>query len=108
MSTILVTGGTGRIGSELVRLLASHPAAPAIRVVTRSPDGPDARVLRQLAPGRVQTVRFDDEAVKGIDGLMLIAPFSPDMAAWHQQVLRNQPEQIPAVLSMEACPAALY
>lgn len=102
MATILITGGTGRIGSECVRLLASHPELPHIRVATRSPDGPQATALRQLAPGRVHPVAFDDtdpdslrRAAEGTDGLMLIAPFTPDMPGWHQRVL----EAVKAVAS---------
>lgn len=91
--TILVTAGTGKIGSELVRLLTLDPEQPTIRVATRDPASRSARALTRLGPG-VVPVALDvgdpasvRAAADGVDGVMMIVPFTPDMTAWHEQLL---------------------
>jgi uncharacterized protein YbjT (DUF2867 family) len=90
--TILVTSATGKIGTELVGLASS--AGHRVRVATRQLDGARARLLQAFAHDRVEPVAFDvadpttlARAFEGVTRLMLIAPFSPDMLAWHERVV---------------------
>lgn len=90
---VLVTGGTGNIGNAFVALLAADVRAPIVRVVSRDPASPGARLSRKLHPENVQIAPFnvDDPASMGaaLDGvtkLLVIAPFIADMGAWHEKV----------------------
>jgi uncharacterized protein YbjT (DUF2867 family) len=81
-STILVTGATGTIGSEVVKALAAKPGV-TVRVAVRSA----AKAEKLLGPN-VVPVDFDYEkpetiaaAVKGADRLFLLTPFSQDQVA---------------------------
>jgi uncharacterized protein YbjT (DUF2867 family) len=91
--TVLVTGGTGNIGAAFVALLASDVRAPRVRVASRDHRSPGAQLVRSLNPETVTPVRFDvDEpetmrtALEGVTKLFVIAPFLPDMQAWHEKV----------------------
>jgi uncharacterized protein YbjT (DUF2867 family) len=71
---ILVTGATGNVGSEAVRLLAGrhHPTRALVRDPSRAPVG-DLEVV---------TGDFDrpdtlDEAMRGIDAVLLVSPAVP-------------------------------
>jgi len=77
---ILVIGGTGTVGSEVVRELVERGEAP--RVMTRSPD--DAR---ERGPGGARFVAGDlaepaslDDAMEGVEKLFLLTPLHPDEA----------------------------
>jgi uncharacterized protein YbjT (DUF2867 family) len=87
-STILITGATGTIGSEVVKALAAKPGV-SIRVAVRSA----AKAEKLLAPN-VTPVDFDYEkpdtiaaAVKGVDRVFLLTPFSQDQVALAQQLI---------------------
>lgn len=93
MTTILVTAGTGKIGTEFAQLCAGHPQRPTLRFATRDPRSRRAELLRRLAPDRIDPVAFDDSdpgslaaAMDGVDAIMLIPPFVPDMAEWHARM----------------------
>lgn len=80
--TILVTGATGNIGSELVKLL-SKQAVP-FRVVVRSAN--DAQVLASLPGVEVVLGDFDNPAtmglaLRGIDRAFLLTPSSEQAEA---------------------------
>ncbi|HEX6520695.1 MAG TPA: SDR family oxidoreductase [Streptosporangiaceae bacterium] len=75
---ILVTGATGKVGSEAVRLLAAghHPTRALVRDPSRAP--------RDGAPGVVEIVTGDfdrpdtlDAAMRGIDTVLLVSPAVP-------------------------------
>ncbi len=81
-STILVTGATGTIGSEVVKALSAKPGV-TVRVAVRS-----AAKAEKLLGANVVPVDFDYEkpetiaaAVKGVDRLFLLTPFSQDQVA---------------------------
>ena len=54
--TILVTGGTGKIGSAFVSILATDARAPAVRVASRDHTSKTARLIRALNPATVVPV----------------------------------------------------
>lgn len=91
--TILVTGGTGNIGAAFVAALAADARAPRVRVASRSPRSKGAALVRALNPDTVTPVPFDVDdptsmraALDGVTKLFIVAPFVPDLAAWHQKV----------------------
>jgi uncharacterized protein YbjT (DUF2867 family) len=91
--TVLVTGGTGNIGSAFVALLASDVRAPRVRVASRDHRSSAASLLHALNPETVTPVPFDVDdptsmraALAGVTKLFVIAPFVPDMASWHEKV----------------------
>ena len=79
MGKILVTGATGRIGSEVVRLL-SEAGAP-LRVLVRSPDAAASfeRLGVEPAIGDFEQPDTLDEALRGIHKLFLLTPADPGM-----------------------------
>jgi uncharacterized protein YbjT (DUF2867 family) len=90
---ILVTGGTGNIGAAVVARLAADVRAPTVRVASRDHRSKGAAVVRSLNPETVTPVPFDVDhpetmraALEGVTKLVVIAPFVPDMAAWHEKV----------------------
>src|ERR1044071_5886634 len=91
--TILVTGGTGNIGGAFVSRLAADARRPRIHVATRDPASAAARLLCATSPETVTAVAFDvarpdtlRAAFDGVTRLFVVAPFVPDMAAWHAAV----------------------
>lgn len=91
--TILVTGGTGSIGSAFVGMLGADARRPIVRVATRNVDSPAARLLAAMSPETVHPVHFDVEdtdslraAFEGVTRLFVIAPFVADIGAWHEPI----------------------
>jgi uncharacterized protein YbjT (DUF2867 family) len=91
--TVLVTGGTGNIGSAFVAILAADACGPRVRVAGRDHRSTGASIVRALNPETVTPVPFDVDrpetmraALDGVNKLFVIAPFVPDMAAWHAKV----------------------
>jgi uncharacterized protein YbjT (DUF2867 family) len=90
---VLVTGGTGNIGSAVVAHLAASAPAPQVRVASREHRSVGAQIVRALNPDTVTPVPFDVDrpetlraALDGVTKLVVIAPFVPDLAAWHDKV----------------------
>jgi uncharacterized protein YbjT (DUF2867 family) len=71
---ILVTGATGKVGSEAARLLAArhHPTRALVRDPSRAPDG-DVEIATGDF-GRPDTL---DAAMRGIDTVLLVSPAVP-------------------------------
>jgi uncharacterized protein YbjT (DUF2867 family) len=91
--TVLVTGGTGNIGSAFVGILAADARAPRVRVAARDHRSAGASIVRALNPETVTPVPFDVDrpdtmraALDGVNKLFIIAPFLPDLGAWHEKV----------------------
>ena len=91
--TVLVTGGTGNIGTALVAALAADARAPRVRVASRDHRSKGAELARALNPATITPVAFDVDdpesmraALDGVTKLCVIAPFVQDMAAWHEKV----------------------
>lgn len=87
-STILVTGATGTIGSEVVKALAAKPGV-TVRIGVRS-----AAKADKLAAASVVPVDFDyakpetiAAAVKGADRLFLLTPFTADQVELARAVI---------------------
>lgn len=90
---VLITGATGTVGSELVRLLASARPDFLIRCASRNLSGTAARQLKALGDRVVPTL-FDPArpetmtaAFNGVSRCFLLAPLEPEMTLWHQQVV---------------------
>ena len=84
---ILVTGATGHVGSELVRLLAER-GAPA-RALVHSPDKA-AQIQRlglETALGDYEQPDTLDVAMKGCDQLFLLSPPTPRQPQQEQHVI---------------------
>ncbi len=91
--TILVTGGTGNIGTAFVAALAQDARAPRVRVASRDHRSRGASLVRALNPETVTPVAFDVDdpesmraALDGVTRLFVIAPFISDMASWHEKI----------------------
>ncbi len=84
---ILVTGATGHVGSELVRLLAEQ-GAPA-RALVHSPDkaAPIQHLGLETALGDFEQPDTLDVAMKGCDQLFLLAPPTPRQPQQEQHVI---------------------
>ncbi len=90
--TVLITGATGNVGSELVSLLATRPDME-VKAATRNPESGSAQLLRRMNPNTVQPVAFDpedeatlDRAMEGVSKLMVIVPLVGGMVGWQQAV----------------------
>ena len=84
---IVITGATGHIGSELVRLLADQ-GAPA-RALVHSPDkaAPIQRLGLETALGDYEQPDTLDVAMKGCDQLFLLSPPTPRQPQQEQHVI---------------------
>ncbi|MCO6000266.1 SDR family oxidoreductase [Actinoallomurus rhizosphaericola] len=74
---ILVTGATGKVGSEAVRLLAAqhHPTRALVRDPARAPYGGAAGV--EIAVGDFDRPATLDAAMRGVDTVVLVTPSRP-------------------------------
>ena len=84
---ILVTGATGKVGSELMRLLAE--AGRSARALVHSLDkaAPIQRLGLETAVGDFEQPDTLDAAMKGCDQLFLLSPPSPRQAEQEQHVI---------------------
>jgi uncharacterized protein YbjT (DUF2867 family) len=87
MTTILVTGATGNIGSHLVRDLCERD----VRVRAFVRDEPRGRAVLgddvDLAVGDYGDSASVAAALHGVDRLFLLTPSHPDMVQWERTVL---------------------
>ena len=77
---ILVTGGTGNIGKDVVKGLAA--ASEKVRVLTRDPSkakGVEGKNV-ELVKGDLGDTKSLEAALQGVDKLFLLAAAGPDMA----------------------------
>jgi uncharacterized protein YbjT (DUF2867 family) len=79
MTTILVTGATGNVGSQVVKQLADHQVN--VLAAVRSPNK-----VQSLKNDHVSLVEFDieqpetiEKALQGIDKIFLLTPLVPNM-----------------------------
>ncbi|MEM7019312.1 MAG: NmrA family NAD(P)-binding protein [Pseudomonadota bacterium] len=86
---ILVTGATGRIGQETVRMLQEEYGLTP-RVLVR-----DADKARQMFPSDVEMIVGDfsnsaalDKAIEGMDAILLNSPVNPAQREWQSGVAR--------------------
>ena len=92
--TILLTAGTGNIGSELTALLAHDPAVKEVRVATRNPESAAAKVVSSFNPSKVKPIAYDINqaetvaaAFKGVTKLCLITPLSEQAIDYQQKTI---------------------
>ncbi len=90
--TILVTGATGNVGSEVVKLLLNRTGNIIIRAGGRSREN----VKKVVNSGNVEYTQIDyskpetiREAVKGVDSVFLVTPFQFDMVEFTSNILRE-------------------
>ena len=86
---IVVFGATGKIGTEMIKLLASDPKCREVRALTRDPSGARAQLLSAM--GESVTVHSSardtlEEVCHGATDAFIIAPLTDEMAAWHEGV----------------------
>jgi len=77
---ILVTGGTGNIGSELVRLLAA--ANQKVRLLTRDPSKAKAPAGAEVVKGDFDNAASVAAALQGADKALMNAPGTPQELAF--------------------------
>jgi uncharacterized protein YbjT (DUF2867 family) len=84
---ILVTGATGKVGSEVVKQLAAK--GEAVRVLARSPG--KARALLpagvEVAPGDLKDASSLDAAFAGVDRLFLLAATDPEQVRMERNAI---------------------
>jgi uncharacterized protein YbjT (DUF2867 family) len=90
--TILVTGATGNVGSEVVRQLASVTPNVIIKAAGHSLQ----KLERVLKSDRVEPIQIDynkpetlREAARDVDSVFLVTPFRSDMAELTSNLLRE-------------------
>lgn len=74
--SVLVTGSTGAVGSEVVRHLASHGVE--VRALTRSPGEVELPDGVTAVPGELTDTAAIRDALDGVDGLFLLSPVTAD------------------------------
>jgi uncharacterized protein YbjT (DUF2867 family) len=91
MATILVTGATGKVGSQVIEQLAQRGIKPRAAVRDKS----RAAALGQKA----ELVTFDfskedtyGKALKGVDKLFLLTPVTPDMVEMTERIVSKAKE----------------
>lgn len=86
--TILVTGSTGTIGTQVIKQLTAHPGVK-VRAAVRSTAKADA--VRELGAEPVEFEWSRPEtfaaALQGADKLFLLTPFSPDQVELAQRLI---------------------
>jgi uncharacterized protein YbjT (DUF2867 family) len=90
--TILVTGATGNVGSEVVRQLASVTPNVIIKAAGHSLQ----KLERVLKSDRVEPIQIDynkpetlREAARDVDSVFLVTPFQSDMVELTSNLLRE-------------------
>lgn len=74
--TILVTGSTGTIGTQVLAFLAGHGAD--VRALTRTPDKAHFRAGVVAVQGDLSDIDSVRAALRGVSTLFLLAPNAPD------------------------------
>lgn len=86
--TILVTGSTGTIGTQVIKQLTAHPGVK-VRAAVRSTAKADA--VRELGAEPVEFEWSRPEtfatALQGVDKLFLLTPFTPDQVELAQRLI---------------------
>ena len=86
---VVVFGATGKIGVEMIKLLATDPRCREVRALTRSPSSPQAQLLSAMGESVSVCSSSDDtleEVCHGATDAFIIAPLSDEMEAWHTRV----------------------
>lgn len=86
---VVVFGATGKIGSEVVKLLASDPRCDEVIALSRNPDALSSQRLTLMSSKVVVRSSAHDQlssACAGATDAFVIAPISDEMEAWHTRV----------------------
>jgi uncharacterized protein YbjT (DUF2867 family) len=104
---IVVTGATGKIGSELVRLLRERGEAVRALVRSREKGVELAELGAELAVGDLDDAASLDAAFTGADRLFLLAPAGPEQTALqHNAIEAAKKAGIGHVVKLSALGAA--
>lgn len=88
---VVVFGATGKIGSEMVKLLAADPRCKEVRALTRNPESASAARVGAFGTNvRVTTFDRGDlaPACEGATDAFVIAPLSDDFLGWQKDVAK--------------------
>lgn len=92
MRKILITGATGKIGSELISLLSTSKEDWQIVVDTRNPNSQRVSFLRKLSRHPIIALTLNDKlfnqkALDDLTDVFVIAQVSEHMAEWHKNLM---------------------
>jgi uncharacterized protein YbjT (DUF2867 family) len=92
VETILVTGATGTVGSQVVGQLAGAPPDVNIKAAGHSVQ----KVQKVMKSDRVKSLQIDynkpeslREALEDVDRVFLLTPFQPDMVQLSSNLLKE-------------------
>ena len=89
---VFITGGTGNVGTEIVKILAGNPNL-VVRAGARDANAPSSRRVLDLG-SNVEVVTFDVDhreslapALHGVTRVYVLPPFIEAMSEWHRDVV---------------------
>jgi uncharacterized protein YbjT (DUF2867 family) len=89
---VFVTGGTGNVGTEIVKLLAASPKL-IVRAGARDANAPSSKRASELG-SNVEVVTFDVDrpetlapALRDVTRVYVLPPFIEKMSDWHRDVI---------------------
>lgn len=94
MKTILITGATGKIGTHFINLLARSLNDWQIIIDTRNPKSAAVHFLKKISPHPIEAITLNEQTVKKLKALkqltdlFVIAPFSPHIDKWHENLIQ--------------------
>jgi uncharacterized protein YbjT (DUF2867 family) len=92
MRKILITGATGKVGSEFISLLSSTKEDWQVVIDTRNPKSQKVEFLGNLSRHPITPITLgggssEQKALSGLTDIFVIAQVSENMANWHHQLI---------------------
>jgi uncharacterized protein YbjT (DUF2867 family) len=89
---VFVTGGTGNVGTEIVKILAGHSNL-TVRAGARDATASSSKRVSEIG-SNVEVVTFDADrpetlapALRDVTRVYVLPPFIEDMSGWHRKVV---------------------